>query len=102
MFEFLQNNYPGSFTHHKTVARGVEWPGGVLGILIARAHGIHRAETADAHGNNGGFGAARKHHPGIAHFDGPPSFTDGVHGRGAGRTGGEVRAAEFVKHGEQT
>src|SRR5207245_8967633 len=31
VFEFLQHDYAGPFTHHETVARGVEWPGSVLG-----------------------------------------------------------------------
>ena len=101
MFELLQHDDAGPFAHHETVARGVEWPGGMLGIIVARAEGIHRAEAANAYGNNGGFGSARKHRLGIAHLDGPPGFTNGVHGRGAGRTGGEVRSAEFVEHGDQ-
>ena len=72
-----------------------------LGIVVARAHGSHGAEAADADRNDRRFGAAGEHDLGVAHFDGAPGFADGVVGGGAGRTGGEVRAAQLVVHREQ-
>ena len=73
----------------------------MLGIVIARAHGFHRAEAADADGHNGRLRAAGKHHLRVAHLDRAPGFADGVVG---GRTRGDrgiIRPAQIVKHREQ-
>ena len=66
-----------------------------LGIVVARAQGLHRAKAADADGHDGGLGAAGEHHFGLAHFDGAPGLADGVVGGGAGGAGGEVRPAQI-------
>ena len=70
-------------------------------IVVAGAHGSHGAESADADGDDGRFGAAGEHDLRVAHLDGAPGFADGVIGSGAGRAGGEVRAAQIVIHREQ-
>ncbi len=102
MFQFLQHQHARAFAHDEAVAFLVERPGSAFGIVIARAHGFHRAKTADADGHDRRLRAAREHHLRVAHLDGAPGFADGVVGRGAGRAGGEIGAAQIVKHGKQS
>ena len=101
VFQFLEHEDARAFAHDKAVAVLVERARGVLGIVVARAHGAHGAKAADADGNDGGFRAAGEHDLRVAHFDGAPGFADGVVGGGAGGAGGEIRAAQIVIHREQ-
>src|SRR5260370_41208476 len=100
MFEIFQDNHSGAFTHNKTVAIFFERAGGVLGVLVARAHGFHRAESANANRNNSGFSPAGEHDFGIAHLDGAPGFTNRVIGGGPSPASGEVMTAPVVVHRE--
>ena len=72
-----------------------------LRIIVARAHGAHRAKTADANGHNRRFRAAGEHDLRIAHLDRAPGFADGVVGGRARGAGGEIRPAQVVIHREQ-
>ena len=93
VLQFLQRQHGGTFAHDEAVAIGVERTRGVFGIVVAGAQGSHRAEAADADGDDCRFRAAGEHHVGVAHFDRAPGLAEGVVGGGAGGAGGEVRSA---------
>jgi hypothetical protein len=101
VLQFLQHQEARAFAHHETVAFQVKRARGAFRLGVAGAHGAHRAKSADAHRHNRGLRAAGENRDGIPHFDGAPGFADGVGGRGAGGTGGKIRAAQFVIHREQ-
>lgn len=101
VFEFFQDNHPAAFAHDKSVATDIEWPGGMLGIVIAGAQGAHGAETAQAEGDNRRFAATGEHEVCITHFYGSPCFTNGIGGSGAGGTSGEIRPLQIVIHGKE-
>ncbi len=88
VLQFLQSQHARTLAHDKAVALLVERSRRSFRIIVARAHGAHRAEAADADGHNRGFATAGKHHYRFAHLDGAPGFADGVIGSGTGGTGG--------------
>ena len=96
VLEGLEHDDAGAFAHDEAVAPGVEWPGGVLGIVVAPAHGPHAVEAAHGDGVDGGLGAAGEHDVGVAHDEGAPCLADGVACCGAGGAGGDVGAAQSV------
>ena len=100
-FQFFEHDHAGAFAHDEAVAFLVERARGTLGIIVARAHGAHRAKAADADGHNRRLRAAGEHHLRVAHLDRAPGFADGVIGRGAGGAGGEVRPAQIFIHRER-
>src|SRR5438445_7213160 len=68
---------------------------GYLFCVLAE-NALHRGETADTHGRDGGFGAAANHHLGITALDNFERVADGV-GRGrARRRGGRIRPARPI------
>src|SRR5882724_1578765 len=101
-FQFFKNKDARAFAHDEAVAVFVERTRRVFRVVVARAHGAHRAKSADADGHDGRFRAAGEHHLSVAHFHGAPCFADGVIGRGAGGNGGEVRAAQIFIHREKS
>ena len=74
--EFFKNENSGAFADDKSVAVLVERTAGVFGIVVARGERAHGGESSDAHGRNGGLGAARDHGVGIAALDDAVSVTD--------------------------
>ena len=100
VFQFLQHDDARAFAHDEAVAFLVEGARGAFGIVVARAHGFHRAKAADADGHDGRFRAAGEHDLRVAHFDGAPGFADGVVGGGAGGAGGKIRPAQILVHRE--
>src|SRR5262245_60871326 len=100
VLQVLEHDHSGAFAHNEPVALLVERTRGVLGILIARAHGFHSAEASDANGNNGGLGAAGEHDLGITHLNGAPGLTNRMIGSRAGGARGEVWAAQILVHGK--
>ena len=71
----------------------------MFGIVIARGESAHGGESADAHGRDGGFGAAGDHHVGGATLNNFEGIADGVRGSGAGRGGGGIGALRAVTNG---
>ncbi len=102
VLQFFQHQHARAFAHDEAVALLVEGPRGAFGIIIARAHGFHGAEAADADGNDGRLGPAGEHDLRVAHFNGAPGLADGVIGGGAGRAGREIRSAQIVIHRNQS
>ena len=98
---FQLHQHSRAFAHHEAIAVLVKRTGRVLGIIVARAHGLHRAKPGDAHGNDCRFRAAGEHDVRVAHLDGAPGFADGVVGGRAGGAGGEIRPAQIEIHRDQ-
>ncbi len=91
----------GAFADDEAVALGVEGAAGALRLVIARGERAHGGESADAHGSDGGFGAAADHDVGIAAVDDAEGVADGVGGSGAGGGGGGIRAAGAIADGNE-
>src|SRR5580704_15307651 len=88
-FEGFENHDAGAFADDEAVAVGFEGAAGVFRVFIVRGQGAHGGKTADAHGGDGGFGAAGDHDVGGAALDNFEGVADGVGRRGAGgRRGG--------------
>ena len=100
MFQFFEHDDACAFAHDEAVAFLVEGARGAFGVVVARAHGPHRAKAADADGHDRRFRAAGEHRLRVAHFDGTPGFADGVIGRGTGGAGGEIRSAQILVYRE--
>ena len=60
VLQFLQHQHSGAIPHDKSVPVPVKGPGGVLGIVVARAHGAHGAKTADAQRQHRRFASPAK------------------------------------------
>ena len=71
-----------------------------VGIVVAGGERLHGRESADAHGGDGGLGAAGDHGVRVAALDDAEGIADGVRGRGAGGGGGLVGAARAVADGD--
>src|SRR5690606_40601831 len=69
VFQFLQHEHAGPFAHHEPVALRVKGSAGFLRLVVAGAHGAHRAETGHADGADGRFRAAANHHVRVAPLD---------------------------------
>src|SRR6266702_8079312 len=93
VLQILENDDAGPFTHYKTIAFFVEGARSLLWMSITCAHGFHGAEAPDANRHNGRLSASGEHDLGIAHLNRAPGLADGMIRGGAGRAGGEVRAA---------
>ena len=90
MIHLLQHQHSGSLSHHKTITILVERAGGMLGVIIARAHRLHRRKPTHCHGHHGRLGSAGKDRLGVSHLDCPPCFTQCVRTGGTSTTGGDV------------
>src|ERR1035437_7203670 len=101
VFQFFQHEHARAFAHDEAVAVFVERTGSGFRIVVARAHGAHRAKAAVADGNDSRFRTAGKHDLGVAGLDGAPGFADGVVRRRARRAGGEVRPAQIEIHRDE-
>ena len=60
---------PAALAAHEAVAVGVERPRGLLGLVVARGHRLHRAEAGDGERHDDRLGAARDHDVGVAALD---------------------------------
>src|SRR5271170_6853831 len=99
VFQSFQNHHAGTLADNEAVAISIEGAAGVLGIVIARGESAHGGESANAHGGDGGFGAASDHHIGSTALNNFEGVTDGVRGSGAGGGGGGVRTFRAVTNG---
>src|SRR6185503_11552984 len=64
--EFFQNQYPGPFADHKSIAFCIKRATGVLGIIVASRQRPHRCESADAHWCDRCLRASSQHRIGIS------------------------------------
>src|SRR5882762_5187033 len=62
VLELFQNQDAGALAHHKTVAVLVPGTAGFLRLVVAGGKCAHGGKSADAHGSDGGLGAASDHH----------------------------------------
>ncbi len=100
VLEGFEDENPCAFAHDEAVATGIERPAGVSGIVIARGKRLHGSKAADAHGSDGGFGAAADHHLRGAALDDFEGVADGVRGSGASRGGGGIRSLGAIANGD--
>ena len=98
--EFFEDEDAGALADHEAVAVFVEGAAGVGGVVVAGGERLHGGEPADAHGGDGGLGAARDHGVGVAPLDDAEGVADGVRGGGAGGRGGLVGAARAEADGD--
>ena len=99
VLERFENQNSRAFADDEAVAAGVERAAGVSGIFIASGKSFHGSKAADAHGSDGGFGAAADHHVRGAALDDFEGIADGVRGSGAGGGGGGIWALGSVTNG---
>ena len=88
VFQFFENQNARAFTDDKAIAILVPGTAGARGIVVARRECAHGSESADAHGRNRGFGAARYHDVRVIVLNDAERVADRVC---AGRTGGGRR-----------
>ena len=99
VLEGFEDENTSAFADDEAVAAGVERPAGVGGIFIAGGKSLHGGKAADAHGSDGGFGAAADHHVRGAALDNFEGIADGVRRSGACGGGGGVRALGSITNG---
>ena len=99
-FQLLEDEDSRPFAEHEAVPVGVERAAGTGRVVVALRQGAHRREGADAHGRDGGLGAAGDHHVGVVVLDGLEGLADGIGGAGAGGRHGGVRPAKPVLDGK--
>ena len=102
MFEFFQNQYPGTLAHHKTIAILVPWTAGRFGLVVARAQRARGAKPANAQFMHSRFGTASHHDVGITILDDPRCLANAVVARGAGGHQCKIGTLEAVHDGEVT
>ena len=90
--QFFQDQDARAFADDEAVAVLVPGTAGVMRIVVARGQRAHGGKSADAHGSDGGFGAAGNHHVGVAVLDDARGIANGMRAGGAGGAGGLVRA----------
>ena len=66
MLQLFQDEDAGAFADDEAVAVLVPGAAGALGLVIAGGERAHGGKTADAHGSDGGLGAAGDHDVGVA------------------------------------
>ena len=90
-FILFQDQDAGAFSGHESVAIAIPGPRGPFRLVVAMGKRAHGGEPADAHGGDGGLGAAADHRVGIAPLDQAEGIADGVRAASAGRGGSRVR-----------
>ena len=109
---FFQYQDGRPLPHHEAVAARVERSRGVLGVVVARAHGADHAERRVGHRGERRLGATREHHVGagladrverVAHRDRPRGTAHRVGRVGAGEAelDRDVAARRAREHGER-
>ena len=98
--ELFEDEDAGAFADDEAVAIFIPGAAGVGWIVVAGGEGFHGGESTDAHGRDGGFGAAGDHGVGVAALDDAEGVADGVSAGGAGGGGGFVGASSVVLDGD--
>ncbi len=98
MLELLEDEDPGSFSHHESVAGRVEGTRGRLGTIVALGERFHVGKAADRHRRDGGFRTACDHDIRVAVLDRPICITYCMSARGASRYGSVVWAFGVEHH----
>ena len=101
MFEFLDHDNAAAFADDEAIAILIERTRRALRFVVARAQRFHRGETGETDGNDGRFRAAGEEDFGIAEFDDPPGFADGVVRSRAGGDNAHVRPAQAPLHRDE-
>jgi len=92
VFKGFQREDAGALTHDEAVAIDVERAAGVLRVVVARAHRLHRAEAGKGKWGDRSLRAAGDHDVGFAAADGVVGIAEGMRGRRAGGNHTVVRA----------
>ena len=85
MFQFFQNDHPGTFTQDEAVAVAVEWPRSSLRIFVVRRQGGQQIESGDTERVDHAVCSAREHRIGITPPDNFGRFTNRLAGCSTGR-----------------
>ncbi len=78
VFQLFHHDYPRAFAHDKAVAIPVERSRGALGFIVAGAERSHGRKTRQTKRDDRSLGASGQKNIGVAEFNHPPRFADGV------------------------
>src|SRR5208337_4434122 len=100
VLQLFEDHDARAFAHDEAVASLIPGAAGSLGLVVAGGKRAHGGESPDAHGCDGGFGAAGDHHVGVVVLDDAEGIADGMGAGGAGRGRGLIRSLGAVTHGD--
>ncbi len=100
MLQGFQDQDRRPFRDDEAVTALVEWPRGLLGLLVARGQGTHGVEAGHAQRGDGVLGSAGDHDIGFAALDDARGIADGMGAGGAGGAIGQVGSLEAELDGD--
>src|SRR6266436_3148378 len=98
VFELFDNGNARAFADDETVAVPIERARRALRFVVALAERFHRGKTGETKFDDRSFGTAGDKNIGVAKFNHPPRFADGVIGSRASGDDAHVGAAQTELH----
>ena len=100
VLEIFEDDGPGAFAQHETVACGVEWPGGPRRIVVPRRQRLQRIESTDAALHHRCFGSTGHNGICLAKANGVEGVDERMRGACTSRHRGVVGSPQVVPNAD--